>query len=774
MTTATVQFRCESPSRAEAVRASTTLNGIDFLEVDEDQTTLDVHVLRDLGLSSALSADHVRIDGGVRATGIAVLTAVPTAADVLTVTVDRPGDFSTYVLRLVDPAHPDDPPDDYDPRLSSIEFSFKAACASPFDCLEVDPCPPEVLDEPALDYLAKDYASFRRLMLDRLAGTLPAWTERNAADQQIMLVELLAYVADRLSYYQDAVAAEAYLPTAHRRVSVRRHARLLDYRMHDGCNARTFVHFTTSTGLTLDAGRAVQSGRDDDAVVFQTLHRVDLRAAHGSIPLYTWGDDLCSLPAGATHATLDASARLDLAAGEFLLFEETLGPTTGLAADADATHRQVVRITTVEPDIDPLTNTSLLEVTWDARDALRFPLCITSNATRDGLHQHVVCSVARGNLALADHGLAASSLLPLDDDPVDAPGRWRPRLPTVALTQAVDYDDDAPAVELLAVDPRAALPLLRLADGDVDWEPSVSGDLVSAAATAPVFVVEVEEDGETRVRFGDGLSGMAPTRGTELAATYRVGNGISGNVPAEALDRLREPESGVEAVRNPLPAQGGTDPEPTEQVRRLAPQAYRVQQRAVTPADYAGVAMEVPGVQRAAATMRWTGSWYTAAVTVDQTGGGDLRPDLSRDVTVLLDARRMAGVDVELSTPVPLPVELALDLCVTPGHFTRQVQSQVLDALSSRLQPDGRRGFFHPDNFSFGQPLYLSQVYAAVLAVPGVDRVTATALHCFGKTPGDELAKGVLVPHGLEVVQLASDPNFPEQGRLTLTVGGGL
>jgi len=143
-------------------------------------------------------------------------------------------------------------------------------------------------------------------------------------------------------------------------------------------------------------------------------------------------------------------------------------------------------------------------------------------------------------------------------------------------------------------------------------------------------------------------------------------------------------------------------------------------------------------------------------------------------VSDVIQAERMAGVDFELRQPVPLPLELALDICVRPGYFATQVESQVLDVLSSRVLPDGRRGFFHPDNFTFGQPLYLSQVYAVVLTVPGVAQVTATALHRFGKTPGHELDDGVLMPHGLEIIQLADDPNFPEQGRLTLTLVGGL
>ena len=70
---------------------------------------------------------------------------------------------------------------------------------------------------------------------------MPDWRERNPADLGITLVELLAYAGDQLSYYQDAVATEAYLGTARRRTSVRRHARLVDYPMHDGANARAWL-----------------------------------------------------------------------------------------------------------------------------------------------------------------------------------------------------------------------------------------------------------------------------------------------------------------------------------------------------------------------------------------------------------------------------------------------------------------------------------------------------------------------------------------------------
>src|SRR2546430_14686649 len=83
---------------------------------------------------------------------------------------------------------------------------------------------------------------------------MPSWKERHLPDIGIVLTEILAYVGDYLSYFQDAVATEAYLGTARQRISVRRHARLIDYRLHDGCNARAWVAIETSKDVQFGAG----------------------------------------------------------------------------------------------------------------------------------------------------------------------------------------------------------------------------------------------------------------------------------------------------------------------------------------------------------------------------------------------------------------------------------------------------------------------------------------------------------------------------------------
>ncbi len=182
-----------------------------------------------------LTTANVIIEGGVRVRDIRVLS-VSSAGEVLTVKVKEAGDYSTYTLRVVTSPNSSAAPTGFDPQLAAVDFSFKVECPSDFDCEQENPCPPPQLSQPEINYLAKDYSSFRRLILDRLSTLMPDWRERSAADFQIALVEMLAYVGDHLSYFQDAVAAEAYLGTARRRVSVRRHARALDYFVHDGTN----------------------------------------------------------------------------------------------------------------------------------------------------------------------------------------------------------------------------------------------------------------------------------------------------------------------------------------------------------------------------------------------------------------------------------------------------------------------------------------------------------------------------------------------------------
>ena len=843
-------FHCCDPRRLEVVKHSGSANGIEFLEVLDRsappgaprQQTLLVRLLR---TGFALTPDNLRINGGERIQTVGVVWCAPAnalppeaepglvdtvddLARTLVVRTDGTGDYSNYTFAIVANAGAASPPAGFDLKLSSIPFSFKVECPTDFDCRDASSCPPTPTSRPDIDYLAKDYQGFRRLMLDRLSVLMPGRTDRSAADITTMLVELLAYGADNLSYRQDSIANEAYLATARQRVSIRRHARLVDYFVHEGCNARAFVHLqvvgqavllargtqmltrTPNLPPTLTPGSdALRDALLGGAQVFETAHDAVLDDRLNRLSFYTWGDGACCLTRGSTRATLRGHAT-PLRVGDILMFEEVVSPTTFEEADADPTHRWAVRLTEVTlasdasgqlfdtPAVDgPL---DITEVAWDAADALPFPVCV-SVEERPGLD----VSVARGNIVLVDHGLTVP-VEPIGTVPaptlalvggtageccdkpaaLPVPPRFRPSLTQAPLTHGFDLAsliavpivaDNPwwPATSLLVIAASAATPCVTLSGTPGPTEPWMPRrDLLESDDADTHFVVEIDDSGRARLRFGDDVNGMRPDPGTAFVARYRVGNGASGNVGAEAIGHVVSVASGVfEKVRNPMPAAGGVEPEDIEVVRRDAPSAFRTQERAVTPADYAAAAERRPDVQRAAATFRWTGSWYTAFVTADRFGGEPVDPPFANRLRRNLERFRMAGYDLEVGGPRYVPLDVELHICVLPDYFRADVLQAVRRVLSSSVLPDGRLGVFHPDNFTFGQSVYLSRSVAAAQAVEGVDAVRVDRFQRLISPSPTSRDEGVIRIGSLEIAQLANSPSFPERGRLTLTAGGG-
>ncbi len=333
----------------------------------------------------------------------------------------------------------------------------------------------------------------------------------------------------------------------------------------------------------------------------------------------------------------------------------------------------------------------------------------------------------------------------------------------------------APAREATLAAPRTAAPAIGLQgvlDGTADpWDPSI--DLLASRSTAREFAVEIEHDEGVQVRFGDGEHGLRPATGTAFTATYRVGNGPAGNVGRDALAHIVTTVTGITGVGNPLPAAGGTAPETGDEIRRDAPAAFAVQERAVTAADYAEVAGRSREVERAAATFRWTGSWRTVFVTADRFGNAGVDAAFETRLRGWLERYRMAGYDLEVDAPVFVPLAVALHICVLPGHFRSDVATGVRAVLSTGTGPDGTPALFHPDRLTFGQPVYLSAVLAAVHAVVGVQSARVDRFGRQREPALSGIATGVLPMGRLEIARLDNDPNHPERGVLDLTFGGG-
>lgn len=833
------QYRCKNEQRRLEVRKRKDenglplTNGIDYLEVSADQSTLFVYCIHNL-INTQIATENIQISRVKNSTSepfeLLAIESVTAFGNLVTIRAIVPTSSSDYSMSLVQLPQ-------FDSQLSYVEFSFRVAGLSEFDCKPAPDSSDKGVTPPAIDYLAKDYASFRQLMLDRLAVIMPQWKERSPADLGMTLVELVSYTADYLSYFQDAISTEAYLGTARKRVSVRRHARLLNYPMHEGCNARAWVTLQVKLDqmMLLGANPPAQGYRpgtrfltrrselpwvlnrkqynaavNEGAIVFETMHDVEVHRACNELHFYTWGDRDFYLPKGTTQATLanpEGTLQRYLKPGRVVMFEEIGVCQEAFRVDPNPDHRHAVLLTHVETAYDSLYGQPVLEIQWASADQLPFDLVISKIIQDQDVSNF---SVVYGNVVLVDQGRTV-------DDDTDGEAlyvnpqrsRFRPRLqykpltqqgtirnqqgerlpvtldlqsdPTVSASAALTWNlkDVKPAIVLQEENPEQLKP--------VYWYPQK--DLLNSDRFAREFVVESAEDGRAYLRFGDGELGRKPTPETVFTAFYRVGNGSLGNVGADAIahlyaDRLELQDLLLTAahsnclphnpIRNPKPAQGGIDPEEIEQVRLYAPQAFRTIQRAVTEADYAEIVQRFPSVSRALATRRWTGSWYTIFITVDRQNGLLIDNAFKQELTTFLAQFRLTGQDIEIESPNFIPLDIALTVQVMPDYFQSQVKEALLNAFSNRVLTDGQLGFFHPDQFTFGQPVYLSKIIQSAMQVTGVKSVVVDRLQRLGFPSQDGRETGKISLGRLEIAVLDNDANVPGRGRIEFAMEGGL
>ena len=492
-------------TRRIAVTQHPTQQGIDRVDVTPgaaDALTLTVFFLPGAGSGSdkpgrpdRVGTGNIRIDLDDPAGAphpqdhlrVVDVVPAPDAPNALLVQVvasyvrDPSARAATYVLGLVDVPT-------VDPFFASAPFTTGSVLLTEPPVAGL-PAPPAPVSWP-VDYQARDFGSIRDLMLDRLAQLMPTWRDTEPADLLHTVVEVLAYAGDHLSYFQDAVATEAYLGTARRRISVRRHARLLDYVLHEGCNARVWVLVTLTPGppvvlpagtrvLTVTPGApgvtdaagtaapgrgnptideaAVAAAVADGAEVFETIGEALLDPTLNLMELYDWGLDGYALPSGACVAELRGEAPA-LAPGAVLL----LFPAAGTLPDEDGLPRVcAVRVTDVQETRDALAGDgaglALTRVTWHGEDALRRPLPVSSMAGGRP-------AVARGTVVLADHGRTVGPET-LPGPLPGGPARFRARLPGSPLTWREEYPADAAqrsATALLRQDPRKATPAVRV------------------------------------------------------------------------------------------------------------------------------------------------------------------------------------------------------------------------------------------------------------------------------------------------------------------------
>jgi hypothetical protein len=549
------------------------------------------------------------------------------------------------------------------------------------------------------------------------------------------------------------------------------------------------------------------------------------------LTLYTWDGAVSALERGATSAdlciagnTTEPQARLlqDLlrhataaqtgapadvdARADRLLIEERLNPETGTGNGRRTAHRQLLTLLPGDERAqalrDPVTDAWFCRVRWRAEDALRERYCFVLDCGNTRVHD--ACAF-RANLVDVAHGRPRVTTFvpqgtplegeqgdgtlvarhraewaplwrPLGADRVPAGAEaWLPRDPSIG---PLAWRDTPPGGE---APPRSTL-VVEFSGFNAPWSERI--DLVESEGDEEHFIVECDEGQDARLRFGDGVNGAPLPAGAVLTCRYQSGQGEAGNVGCDTLRQCSVP--GV-TVWNPFDVRNGREPEARESIVRRAPEAFRLRQRrAVTLADYAAAAQRIEGVAQARARYAWCGSWRAVQVVVDPVGGGEPGAALVARLEAALDALRLIGDDVEIRAPAYVPLDIKLVLCAHPGYWVEDLRFELEAAFSDAFAPDGRAGFFHPDAWSFGQPLHASRLIGRALAVQGVERVLRVSMRRFNPGAGGGLVTVEVAPDALpealvevlpigpfEILVVANDPDRLERGRIAFDIRGG-
>lgn len=270
------------------------------------------------------------------------------------------------------------------------------------------------------------------------------------------------------------------------------------------------------------------------------------------------------------------------------------------------------------------------------------------------------------------------------------------------------------------------------------WSPTAA--LPRHDPTDRVYELITDADGNTAIRFGDGRHGARlPSGDNNIAATYRVGVGCTGNVAANTLSALRKRVPGIRSVANPLAATGGADAEAIEHLRARTRDRAALVDRVVTIADHAGRALRYPGIEAAVAAMiaRPNEDPYLLLTVVSSESAAERDWAGLREWIEAVSPRR---VSLKIVTARTLLVGVDVKITLMPNangdDITQHVRARLVAAFGADRRP-------------LGIPIDPIEVAAIARSVPGVERATVGRIH-------HPVGMATAIPHAPD--RIAIDP----------------
>jgi predicted phage baseplate assembly protein len=245
------------------------------------------------------------------------------------------------------------------------------------------------------------------------------------------------------------------------------------------------------------------------------------------------------------------------------------------------------------------------------------------------------------------------------------------------------------------------------------------------------------------IRFGNGSNGLIPPIGVGnlRLIRYQTGGGTAGNQPEGAIVQLKTTVPYVDTVTNPIAATGGANAESLDALRDRVPRELRHRHRAVTLEDYEDLArLASPDVARAKCvpllnllqepttvqnpfdqTPKAPGS--VSVIIVPRSTAAKPLPSLAllSQVQDFLRANTTPTVALVVVGPLYIRVDVITEIALTTLEQSSSVQQAVEHTLASFLHP--LTGGLDGAGWAFGRKPHLSDLYALIETIPGIDHV---------------------------------------------------
>lgn len=741
----------------------------------------------------------------------------------LEIDMHEPGGFEPYRLLLTHPR--------LDPLSDTILFDFKQACETGFDCEAVPDCPADPLVDVDIDYLARDFDSLRRALLDFTALRYPEWKEPIEADFGTMLLEVMAAMGDHFAYQQDQIDAETRFASATQRASLAAHARLVDYRPFRGSPANGPVLFTALAGGVVPADARIWARADAvTPVVFSTLADLWVHPFWNALAAHNPDSSIDCIGHGATSLMLVSAPAIaaqtpaGVTRSEFLIGKR--GMILSDPTSAALPRRAIpITITGFEEFSDPLVLTGgnptfVTEIRWSVDEAimpdlpydgLSVAFNLVDAAAGEPVVEHI--RIAEETALAAHHGaldpvlLARMAGLPPAierEGPLERAGAGRDIILRhgLAATEAASLRHFASGlpdlwVQEVIAPPALPVPLpvdeaelfgLFVADPAApDW--AYLDDLLTGDLDTPCFTLEpgmwrvvkrhqlrfgsfafrdyAANSGWT-LRFGSGDFGRGPADGSVLRVTYRTDPGVIANIPSEVMSLTPPPGS---APTLPALLAAVINPLP---FGNALPEESADAIRTSAPEAFRANPRRAVRPEDYEAILGSMPFIQRANASTWWTGSW------STDFVAVDPVNSVALTAVQRRA-----VERELDCIRLATRDVRRVDANYLDIdidISICIAPGAypgevvqavraaiaAPGFFAPDNFTFGTPLVRSALEAAVQAVPGVRFVDGIRIRVHGMGDWRDFTEAELVPAANQVIRLQNDPDRAAMGILRI------